>query len=111
MTSKAIQLSITQVGAGVVIGATIEALLPDLSEGASLQQQVFEALVQAGLNGASLALFVGLVRGAGEDPTFGIPFSQALLASQPTLQRRLSLLASQVKQQVLRGARQMGPHV
>ena len=107
MTSRAIQVSVTQVAAGVAIGATVEALLPKRTEGASLTNQVFEALVQVGLNGAALALFVGLIRGEGQDPTFGIPFSQALYASQPELQKRLAALSEVVGGQVSRASRRM----
>ena len=107
MTSRAIQVSVTQVAAGVTIGATVEALLPKRAEGASLSNQVFEALVQVGLNGAALALFVGLVRGEGADPTYGIPFSQALYASQPELQRRLAALSVVIGGQVSRASQQM----
>lgn len=107
MTSKAIQVSVTQVAAGVAIGATVEAILPKRTENASLTNQVFEALVQVGLNGAALALFVGLVRGEGADPTYGIPFSQALYASQPELQKRLGALSAVVADQVLRVSQRM----
>ena len=107
MTSRAIQLSVTQVVVGVLIGATVEALLPRRTEGASLTNQVFEALVQVGLNGAALASFAGLIRGEGVDPTFGIPFSTALYASQPELQSRLSALSVVVKGQVARASQQM----
>ena len=107
MTSRAIQVSITQVAAGVAIGATVEALLPKRPEGASLTNQVVEALVQVGMNGAALALFVGLVRGEGSDPTYGIPFSQALYASQPELQKRLAALSVVIGERVALTSRQM----
>ena len=111
MTSRAIQLSVTQVAAGVVIGATVEAVLPKRSEGASLTTQVFEALVQVGLNGAALATFAGLVRGEGTDPTFGIPFANALFASQPELQARLAALSFLVRGEVVRVSQQMAQPV
>jgi len=107
MASRAIQVSVTQVAAGVAIGATVEALLPKRTEGAPLSSQVFEALVQVGLNGAALAMFVGLVRGEGADPTYGIPFSQALYASQPELQMRLAALSTVIGGMVSRASRQM----
>ena len=107
MTSRAIQLSVTQVVVGVLIGATVEALLPRRTEGASLTNQVFEALVQVGLNGAALAVFAGLIRGEGVDPTFGIPFSSALYSSQPELAARLAALSTLVKMQVTQASRQM----
>ena len=108
MASKAIQVSVTQVIAGVFIGGTVEALLPARLEGASLTSQVFEALVQVGLNGAALAIFAGLIRGEGADLTFGIPFSSALYSAQPELAARLGLLSSVVKLQVTRVSQQMG---
>ena len=111
MTSRAIQVSVTQVTVGVAIGASIEALLPAPTEGASLTIQVFEALVQAGMNGAALGLFAGLVRGEGSDPTFGIPFSTALYASQPMLQKRLRGLAAVVSGRVSRASQQMAAQV
>lgn len=111
MVAKAIQVSVTQVAAGTVIGASIEAVLPPRTEGASLTIQVFEALVQVGMNGAALSLFAGLIRGEGLDPTFGIPFQSALYSSQPELQRRLALLAAIVKARVARVSRQMAARV
>lgn len=111
MTSRAIQLSVTQVTAGTLIGATVEALLPQRTEGASLTSQVFEALVQVGLNGAALATFAGLIRGEGVDPTYGIPFSFAMYSSQPELQKRLAALSGVVKGQVALASRQMAGRV
>ena len=111
MLARAIQVSVTQVTAGTVLGASIEALLPPRTQGASLTIQVFEALVQVGMNGAALSLFAGLVRGEGSDPTFGIPFQSALYSSQPELQQRIALLASVVKARVARVSRQMAARV
>ena len=111
MASKAIQVSVTQVAAGIVLGAGIEAVLPKRTEDASLTNQVFEALVQVGLNGAALAMFAGIVRGAGEDPTYGIPFVQALSASQPELQKRLGALSAVVASQVRGVSRQMAAQI
>ena len=107
MTARSIQLSVTQVAAGVLIGASIEALLPKRTEGSSLNNQVFEVLVQAGLNGAALAVFAGLIRGEGEDPTFGIPFAHAVITSQPELGKRLSALSAVVGGQVSRASQRM----
>ena len=107
MTSRAIQLSVTQVAVGTIIGSVVEGVLPKPTEGASLTNQVFEVLVQVGLNGAALATFAGVVRGEGADPTFGIPFVMSLYASQPELNRRLAALSSVVKAQVARASQQM----
>ena len=109
MTSRTIQSAILQVAAGVVIGSTVEALLPKRTEGASLTNQVFEALVQVGLNGAALATFGGLVRGEGVDLTSGFPFANALYATQPELQARLADLGKVVAVQVARVSQRMAP--
>ena len=111
MTSKAIQASVTQTAFGILIGAAIESLLPRRSDDASLANQVFEALVQVGLNGAALALSADLVRGAGSDPTYGIPFSMALWASQPELKLRLEALSVVAQAQVGRSLHRMVPLV
>ena len=95
--------------AGVLMGGSIEAVLPPRTEDASLTTQVFEALVQAGMNGAALAVFAGLVREEAVDPTFGIPFSMALWSAQPVFQLRLCLLSVVVKGQVARVAQRMVP--
>lgn len=100
MSSRAVQLSITQVGVGVLIGGAIEAALPKAVEQSSLLNLTFEALVQVGLNGAALASFATLVRGSGEDPTYGIPFSIAVYGSQPELQKRIGLLSAVVRRRV-----------
>lgn len=111
MTAKAIQVSVTQVAVGVAIGATIEAVLPPRTEDAPLSDQVFEALVQAGMNGAALAAFAGLVHGEAVDPTFGIPFSMALWSAQPVFQLKLCLLSAVVKRQVAQVVQRMVPRV
>ena len=107
MASRAVQLSVLQFSAGVLLGATIEAVLPSQTEGASLQTQVFEVLVQVGLNGVALSTFAGLVRGEGIDPTFGIPFAYALNMSQTELRKRLEKLSALVKAQVQVTTRRM----
>ena len=105
--SRAVQLSVMQSAAAVLIGGTVEALLPSRSEDAALTTQVFEALVQVGLNGVALSLFVDLIRGGGVDPTFGIPFAMALNFAQPELQHRLRALSAVVKARVAQASQQM----
>ena len=111
MTARAIQNSVLQTVAAVIIGGAIEGLLPSMTEDASLTNQAFEALVQVGLVGASVSTFGGLVRGEGIDPTCGIPFSMALFWSQQELARRIAVLSLAVKAQVVAGARRMVPQV
>ena len=107
MTSRAIQQSVTQVAAAVVVGATIEALLPAPVEKPPVHTQVFELMVQVGLNGVALALVAGSIRGGGEDLTFGIPFANALYGSQPSMRKRIETLAELTKTQVVQISRQM----
>jgi len=108
-TAQSIQVSVTHVALGITVGSVIEGLLPRLNEGASLQQQLFEALVQVGLNGAALSLVSTYLRNG--DPTFGIPFSMALFESQPELGARIRSLAVVAKDQVARAVQQTGPLV
>ena len=100
-TARAIQVSIAQVLVGIVIGSSIEGLLPKASAGASTSIVVLETLVQAGMNGAALALAAPYL--AQDDPTGGIPITMGLLQSQPELSRRIGLLSEKVKGQVVRG--------
>ena len=90
---------------GVGIGAVIEGLLPSFSAGASVTNLVFETLVQVGLNGAALASVSEFLRD--DDPTFGIPFSAALLGSQTELAMRLQTLGAVVKVQVAQVSQRM----
>ena len=108
-TARSIQVSITHVALGIAIGSIIEGLLPKLNAGASLSTQVFETLVQVGLNGAALSLVSTTLQD--NDPTFGIPFSMALFQAQPELQRRVELLGVAVKDRVAQGVQQTGPLV
>ena len=93
----------------IAIGAGIEGLLPKYSENAVLSVQIFELLVQVGLNGAALGAASHLLRG--DDPTFGIPFSTALYSAQPEMSKRTEALSSVVKGQVRRATLQMAAHV
>ena len=108
-TGRAIQISVTHTVLGVGIGSVIEGLLPPFSAGASVTNLVFETLVQVGLNGAALASVSEFLRD--DDPTFGIPFSAALLASQTELALRLQTLGAVVKGQVAQVSQRMARQV
>ncbi len=108
-TAQAIQVSITHVALGIAVGSVIEGLLPRLNDGASLQQQLFEALVQVGLNGAALSIVATSLRS--NDPTFGIPFSMALFEAQPELGARIRSLAVVARDQVAQAVQRTGPLV
>ena len=104
-TGRAIQVSVTHTVLGVGVCAGIEAMLPTFSAGASVTNLVFETLVQVGLNGAALASVSEFLRD--DDPTFGIPFSMALLGSQTELAMRLQTLGAVVKVQVAQVSQRM----
>ncbi len=108
-TSRSIQVSVTHTVLGIGIGAVIEAVLPKFSRDASLANQVFETLVQVGMNGAALATVSGLLRD--DDPTFGIPFSMALFQSQPELAMRIESLSAVAKGKVAQAAQRTAPLV
>lgn len=103
-TAKAIQVSITHVALGVSVGSVIEGLLPKFSDTSSLQQQLFEVLVQVGLNGAALSSVSSFLRN--DDPTFGIPFSMALFEAQPELGVRIRSLSAVAKEMVVQSVQQ-----
>ena len=108
-TARSIQVSITHVFLGVAVGSTIEGLLPKYNGTASLHQQLFETLVQVGLNGAALSLVASYL--SNDDQTFGIPFSMALFEAQPELGHRIQSLAEIAKNQVSLVVQQTGPLV
>ena len=67
--------------------------------------QLFEMLVQAGLNGAAIALVAGQLQSS--DPTFGIPFSMSLYQAQPQFEQKIELLASQLSARVAQASQRM----
>ena len=100
-TGRFIQVSMTHTVLGLVIGATIEGLLPRFNADASLASLAFETLVQAGLNGVALALVAEPLQAG--DVTSGLPFSMALFQAQGGLSARVEHLAAVVKDQVAQG--------
>jgi hypothetical protein len=105
--ARSIQVSVTHVALGVVIGSLIEGALPRADAAASLLTQTFEALVQVGLNGAALSLMSGTLRT--DDPTFGIPFSMALFQVQPELAKRIQTLGGVAKDQIAQVVQRTAP--
>jgi len=103
---KAIQVAVTHTAVGIFVGSLIEAVLPAFSADAALATQIFEALVQVGLNGIALTTVSSLL--SEQDPTFGIPFSMSLYMAQPTLTERIAALSAQVKAQVAQAVQQTG---
>ena len=101
-TSRAVQLSVAHTVLGIGIGSTIEACLPAFRDDASLAVQVFETLVQMGVNGVALAATSWLL--GRDDPTGGIPFGMALFQAQGDLAQRVSLLSAAAKDRVAQRA-------
>lgn len=100
--SRAVQLSVFHTAAALVLGAAIESAMPLPSEGTGLPTLAFETAVHVGLNGAAVGLASRYIA-ADDDPTAGIPFGAALLASQPGLERRLTLLAQEFRRRMREG--------
>ena len=108
-TGRSIQVSVTHTVVGVLMGATIEAMLPKFTQGAPLTSLAFETTVQAGLNGAALVMVAGFL--SANDPTNGIPFATALYAAQPEFSRRIEQISAVIKEQAAQAARQTATHV
>ena len=106
-TGRAIQTAAIHTALGVAIGVVIEGMLPSLNEDASLSSQVFEIVVQLGMNGAALASLGTFL--SQDDPTFGIPFSFALFQSQSELRKRIDRVAGQARSQVSLNVQRMVP--
>ena len=98
-TARAIQVSVTHVGVGILAGSVVEALMPAYRASASNAELVFEAAVQIAVNGVLISQ-VGTAL-TSDDPTFGLPFSLGLFEAQQGLLKRLALVASKVNEQVL----------
>ena len=105
-TGRAIQVAVTHTFLAVAAGAAIETFMPPFTNDAALMTQVFETIVQVGLNGAVVAALAPSLQR--DDPTVGIPFSSALYQSQPGLAQRISSVASAAKQQAHQSSQKMG---
>lgn len=105
--ARAIQVSVTQLSLGVLVGSAIEGVLPRHTDGVSVRQLLFETLIQTGLNGAALALLAPWLQN--DDPTYGIPFAYSLFWVQSELGSRILTLASAVKGVVAQGVQRTGP--
>ena len=95
--SMAIQASALHTAYGLMIGALIDTALPAYTDASDAPQLLFETAVQVGLNGVAVALMGPELRG--NDPTFGIPFSFALLSGQAGLRLRLNALAHLIQRE------------
>ena len=88
--SRAIQVSALHTAYGLAIGSLIDTALPVYTADADVSTLLLQTAVQVGLNGVAVALMGPELRG--NDPTFGIPFSFALLRAQEGLNLRLKAL-------------------
>lgn len=98
MSGVAVQNALTHVPIALALGAAIEGVLPPYNETATLRAQVVELAVQVGLNGLALGYLAHYL--AHDDPTYGIPFSMALIVSQQELWRRMLYFSSRWKASV-----------
>ena len=104
-TARAIQVSVTHISTGIILGATLEALMPAYSASASSGALMFEAFVQIALNGVMLSQVASQM--SSDDPTFGLPFSLGLFEAQPGLKQRIRTLAAVATQQVSQAVQKM----
>tara|TARA_B100000902_G_C26967711_1_gene743689 strand:+ start:163 stop:564 length:402 start_codon:yes stop_codon:yes gene_type:complete len=93
-TSYAVQVAISHLALGILSGSILEALTPKYDAASSTAKRAFESFVQVGLNGVLLSM-VGRSLTNG-DPTYGIPFSMGLFASQVDLDLKLTALSAEV---------------
>ena len=93
--NAAVQQSVTQSAVGLVIGTTIETLMPAHSDGQTMAMRLLETGVQVGLNG--LAIMYASQLAGGNDPTGGMMYHVALLSPQCSLQNRFASLTNDFK--------------
>ena len=105
----AIQASITNSVAGLMVGSMIEGILPSFNDDVPLTSRVFEIFVQVGLNGVALGYYGGKV--AADDPTGGLPFSWALFEAQPELSSRVRSVAKLMRSRVSSAVQKTGEHL
>ena len=95
---RSVQVALTHAAVGISIGATIEGLMPAVSDEASLTDLVVETAVQVGLFAVGAAYLLPVL--SANDPTYGTVFSYSLFQSQQGLGKRISLLALKVQARV-----------
>ena len=89
---SAASYALLHVGSGVLTGATMTLVLPPRAEDEAVLDSLGFVALQAALNGIAVYA-AGNTIGQG-DPTSGVVFLWALMASQPTFSARLASLAS-----------------
>ena len=86
-----VQISLLHTAIGLLLGTTINLMSPSDDDVSSVVK-AFETAVVVAVNGTVVALFSYAI--PDDDPTFGIPFSVALMAAQPLLLARLQSSAA-----------------
>jgi hypothetical protein len=95
--STAVSNGISHGAMGLLLGAVIEYVMPAAAGGGDVSRAV-ELAVQLGLNG--LAVYgASSVLDLSNDSTHGVPFSLALLYSQPSLRERVGGLSGVLQAQ------------
>ena len=96
--NQAVQISVSHAGVGVLMGTFVEILVPKHDETKSMNMQAFEFAVQAGLNGALIAIAAPYL--SEEDPTAGGIFFSALWQSQPEWRKRVTAASQLASEQI-----------
>lgn len=102
MSGRAIEVAVSHVTLGLMLGSIIEAVLPPFRDTTNVRIQMLELGVQVGLNGLILGYFAQWL--SQNDPTFGIPFSSSLQAAQPDLQKRMQKAGELMKSGVAKAS-------
>ena len=85
--------TVLSVFTGLVIGTAAESVMPSANAGASAGELMFETAVQAAI---LVVMFRALVNFGDLSASGGIPFGMAVVAAQPGLNTKLSVLAAEV---------------
>ena len=83
--------AVETVGLGVLVGATMEFLVPDFNEAEDDRHLVLDFVGQLVLNGVAIVMVSNLL--SRDDPTGGGLFFPALVQAQPSLRERLRWFA------------------
>lgn len=97
MISDAAANALVHVAAGIAIGSALQVALPSDAAHEDTQRLLTTAATQAALNGVAIAGATLLLRSE-QDPTHGLLFIWALMATQPSLSLRLSRVAGVLRE-------------
>ena len=80
-TSSAVNFAVMHTGVALIVGSTVDILMPAYSDSNTLVETALETAIQAGLNGVALVISSRYL--SENDPTAGILFGWVLSAAQP----------------------------